>query len=47
LPRRGGLFLGAIQGLVIQTMLGEVPAEIDERARGVLRLYLCGLGARP
>ena len=33
------LFLGAIQGLVIQTMLGEVPAEIDERARG--------LGARP
>jgi AcrR family transcriptional regulator len=41
------LFLGAIQGLVIQTMLGEVPAEIDERARGVLRLYLCGLGARP
>ena len=41
------LFLGAIQGLAIQTMLGEVPAEIDERARGVLRLYLCGLGARP
>lgn len=41
------LFLGAIQGLVIQTMLGGVTAEIDERALGVLRLYLCGLGARP
>lgn len=41
------LFLGAIQGLVIQAMLGGVTAEIDERALGVLRLYRCGLGARP
>lgn len=41
------LFLGAIQGLVIQAMLGGVSAEIDERALGVLRLYRCGLGARP
>ena len=42
-----GLFLGAIQGLVVQAMLGEALAEIDERALGVWRLYLCGLGARP
>jgi len=41
------LFLGAIQGLVIQAMLGEAPADIDERAAGVLRLYRSGLGARP
>ena len=40
------LFLGAIQGLVVQSMLGEAPVEVDEQAAGVLRLYLAGLGAR-
>lgn len=41
------LFLGAIQGLVIQAMLGAAPAEVDEQGRGVLRLYLSVLGGRP
>ena len=41
------LFLGAIQGLVIQAMLGAAPAEVDAQGRGVLHLYLSGLGARP
>ena len=41
------LFLGAIQGLVIQAMLGASPEEVDEQGLAVLRLYLSVLGARP
>ena len=39
------LFLGAIQGLVIQSMLSGATAEIEQQAEGVFRLYLVGLGA--
>ena len=40
------LFLGAIQGLVMQSMLGGVSPGIEEPVLGVLRLYLAGLGAK-
>ena len=40
------LFLGAIQGLVMQSMLGGVSADAEEPVLGVLRLYLAGLGAQ-
>lgn len=41
------LFLGAIQGLVMQSMLGGVPSDTEDPVVGVLHLYLAGLGARP
>lgn len=40
------LFLGAIQGLVMQSMLGGVSADAEEPVLGVLHLYLAGLGAQ-
>lgn len=40
------LFLGAIQGLVMQSMLAGVSSDAEEPALGVLRLYLAGLGAK-
>ncbi len=48
-PSAAALFLGAIQGLVIQSMLGgsaaQTAAQIEQRAEGVLAIYLAGLGA--
>ncbi|MBK6638551.1 MAG: TetR/AcrR family transcriptional regulator [Rhodocyclaceae bacterium] len=44
-PSAAALFLGAIQGLVIQSMLGGSAAQIEQRAEGVLAIYLAGLGA--
>ena len=41
------LFLGAIQGLVIQSMLGAGTSEAEKQVLGVLRLYLTSLGAKP
>ncbi len=40
------LFLGAIQGLVMQSMLGGMSPDAEEPVLGVLHLYLAGLGAR-
>ena len=40
------LFLGAIQGLVMQSMLGEASADAEKPALGVLRLFLAALGAK-
>ncbi len=40
------LFLGAIQGLVMQSMLGGVSSDTEETVIGVLHLYLAGLGAK-
>jgi TetR/AcrR family transcriptional regulator len=40
------LFLGAIQGLVMQSMLGGVSPDAEESVLGVLRLYLASLGAK-
>ncbi|MFZ2973024.1 MAG: TetR/AcrR family transcriptional regulator [Ferribacterium limneticum] len=40
------LFLGAIQGLVMQSMLGGVSPNAEEPVLGVLHLYLAGLGAK-
>lgn len=40
------LFLGAIQGLVMQSMLGGTSSDADEPVIGVLQLYLAGLGAK-
>ena len=40
------LFLGAIQGLVMQSMLGGVSPDAEEPVLGVLHLYLAGLGAK-
>ena len=40
------LFLGAIQGLVMQSMLGGVSADAEETVLGVLHIYLAGLGAQ-
>lgn len=40
------LFLGAIQGLVMQSMLGGPSLEADKQVLGVLRLYLASLGAK-
>ena len=39
------MFLGAIQGLVIQSLLGNRPN--DALVQGVLSLYLASLGAKP
>ena len=40
------LFLGAIQGLVMQSMLGGLSPDAEEPVLGVLHLYLAGLGAK-
>jgi AcrR family transcriptional regulator len=40
------LFLGAIQGLVMQSMLGGVSSDAEETVLGVLQLYLTGLGTK-
>ncbi|HNG55422.1 MAG TPA: TetR/AcrR family transcriptional regulator, partial [Nitrospira sp.] len=40
------LFLGAIQGLVMQSMLGGVSPDAEEPVLGVLRLYLASLGGK-
>ncbi|NTV69804.1 MAG: TetR/AcrR family transcriptional regulator [Azonexaceae bacterium] len=40
------LFLGAIQGLVMQSMLGGVSPVTEEPVLGVLHLYLASLGAK-
>lgn len=40
------LFLGAIQGLVIQSMLGGATSEFEKQVLGVLHLYFAGLGAQ-
>lgn len=39
------LFLGAIQGLVMQSMLGGISSANEEVIQGVLHLYLVSLGA--
>ena len=43
LQAAAGLFLGAVQGLVIQSMLQHSPAGMEVQAAGVLELYLAGL----
>lgn len=40
------LFLGAIQGLVMQSMLMGVSSDTEDPALGVLHLYLASLGAK-
>ena len=40
------LFLGAIQGLVMQSMLGGGSSDTEEPVLGVLHIYLAGLGAQ-
>lgn len=40
------LFLGAIQGLVIQSMLSGNTEQMEQQAVGVLELYLAGLGVK-
>lgn len=46
-PSAAALFLGAIQGLVIQAMLSGGTEQMEQQAVGVLNLYLAGLGAKP
>lgn len=41
------LFLGAIQGLVIQSMLSGAEAAVEGQAEAVLALYLAALGVQP
>jgi len=43
-PSAAALFLGAIQGLVIQTMLSGSTQQMEKQAVGVLDLYLAALG---
>jgi len=43
-PSAAALFLGAIQGLVIQSMLIGSTEQMEQQAVGVLELYLAGLG---
>ncbi len=40
------LFLGAIQGLVIQSMLSGSTGQMEQQAVGVLELYLAALGVK-
>ena len=40
------LFLGAIQGLVIQSMLSGHTEQMEQQAVGVLDLYLAALGVK-
>lgn len=46
-PSAAALFLGAIQGLVIQSMLNGSTEMMEQQAVGVLNLYLAGLGVKP
>lgn len=41
------LFLGAIQGLVIQAMVSGQTAQSEAQAETIFQLYLLGLGAKP
>lgn len=43
-PSAAALFLGAIQGVVIQSMLGASTAQMEQQAAGILELYLAALG---
>ena len=45
-PSAAALFLGAIQGLVIQSMLSGSTAQMEQQAVGVLELYLAALGVK-
>lgn len=45
-PSAAALFLGAIQGLVIQSMLNGSTAQMEQQAVGVLDLYLAALGVK-
>lgn len=41
------LFIGMVQGLVMQAAVADGPANPESRAAGIFRLYLRALGARP
>jgi TetR/AcrR family transcriptional regulator len=45
-PSAAALFLGAIQGLVIQSMLSSNTEQMEQQAVGVLDLYLGALGVK-
>lgn len=45
-PAAAALFLGAIQGLVIQSMLSGSTEQMEQQAVGVLELYLAALGVK-
>jgi AcrR family transcriptional regulator len=45
-PSAAALFLGAIQGLVIQSMLSGNTEQMEQQAVGVLALYLAALGVK-
>jgi TetR/AcrR family transcriptional regulator len=45
-PAAAALFLGAIQGLVIQSMLSGHTEQMEQQAVGVLDLYLAALGVK-
>jgi AcrR family transcriptional regulator len=45
-PAAAALFLGAIQGLVIQSMLSGSTEQMEQQAVGVLSLYLAALGVK-
>lgn len=45
-PSAAALFLGAIQGLVIQSMLSGSTEQMEQQAIGVVELYLAALGVR-
>lgn len=43
----GVMFIGTVQGLVMQSMLTDDPARIRREAPGVFAIYLRGIGAAP
>lgn len=45
-PSAAALFLGAIQGLIIQSMLTGSTEHMEQQAVGVLNLYLAALGVK-
>lgn len=45
-PAAAALFVGAIQGLVIQSMLSGSTEQMEQQAVGVLSLYLAALGVK-
>ena len=45
-PSAAALFLGAIQGLVIQSMLSGSTEQMEQQAVGILDLYLAALGVK-
>lgn len=45
-PSAAALFLGAIQGLVIQSMLSGSTEQMERQAIGIVELYLAALGVR-